>query len=204
MAFLRPVCRCFPAGFFAYTLAMGYPLAAHEAHRQGQNETWQYTRSTADYRVPRLTLMDQNRVPVAIAEALSGAEPVVLQFVFTTCPAVCPVLTNTLASVQDDVAPGAGKLRLISITIDPVYDTPKRLRSYAHNVGAEGAWQFLTGEVADVVAVQKAFDAYEGNKMRHIALTFLKTAPQAPWIRFEGFITPDELIAEYRSLRRPR
>ncbi len=204
MAMLRAAGRGFPALIVACALVVAGPLAAHEAHRQGQSETWHYTRSTADYRVPPLTLMDQNNVPVAIAEALSGAEPVVMQFVFTTCPAVCPVLSNTLAAVQDDLPPGTGKLRLISITIDPFYDTPKRLRSYAHDVGAEGAWTFLTGDPADVVAVQKAFDAYEGNKMRHIALTFLKTAPQAPWIRFEGFITPDQLIAEYRSLRKPR
>ena len=56
---------------------------------------------------------------------------------------------------------------MISFSIDPEYDTPERLRKYAALFNAGPQWQFLTGSLANSVAIQKAFDVYRGNKMNH-------------------------------------
>jgi protein SCO1/2 len=88
---------------------------------------------------------------------------------------------------------------MVSITIDPEHDTPERLRRYARRFGAAEDWDFYTGDLQDIIRVQKAFDAFRGDKMSHIPLTFLRAAPDEPWIRMEGFANAGELIEEYRS-----
>ena len=50
------------------------------------------------------------------------------------------------------------------------------------------------------VAVQRAFDVYRGDKMSHTAVTLMRAAPGKPWLRIEGFVTPDDLVRDYRSL----
>ena len=89
---------------------------------------------------------------------------------------------------------------MISITIDPEYDTSARLQAYAARYHAGPQWQFLTGNREDIVAVQKAFDAYRGTKMNHEPLTFLRASVDAPWVRLNGLASAADVVKEYRQL----
>ena len=77
--------------------------------------------------------------------------------------------------------------------------TFERLKEYAGRFKAGSGWQFLTGAVNDIIATQKAFDAYRGGKMNHIPLTFLRSTADGPWLRLEGFTSAAEVVAEYRQ-----
>ncbi len=160
-----------------------------------------YVRSVARYSPPDVTLTDSMGARVRLAEALDPPGPVVLQFIFTTCPSICPVMTATLAAARKELGPEASQVRMISISIDPEYDTPDRLRDYARKFNASPNWRFLTGSRDDVAAVQKAFDAYRPNKMQHESLTFLRAAPGEPWVRLAGPVTPAEVAGEIRRLK---
>jgi cytochrome oxidase Cu insertion factor (SCO1/SenC/PrrC family) len=149
---------------------------------------------------PDVTLTDSAGARVRLAAALESPGPVVLQFIFTTCPSICPVMTATLAAACEELGPDRNQVRMISISIDPEYDTPERLRDYAQKFKAGANWRFLTGSRDDVAAVQKAFGAYRPNKMQHEPLTFLRAAPGEPWVRLAGPITPAELAGEVRRL----
>jgi protein SCO1/2 len=48
--------------------------------------------------------------------------------------------------------------------------------------------------------MQRAFDVYRGDKMEHQPVTFLRALPGKPWVRYEGFPSPDLLAREYRDL----
>jgi protein SCO1/2 len=50
------------------------------------------------------------------------------------------------------------------------------------------------------IPFQKAFDAYRGDKMNHLPVTFVRLAPGKPWVRLDGFATPDDIVREYRTL----
>ena len=54
-----------------------------------------------------------------------------------------------------------------------------------------------------MIAVERAFDAYRGDKMRHQPLVFLRARPRAPWLRLDGFPSAAELNAELRRLLGP-
>ena len=152
-----------------------------------------------EYRVPEVVLVDSQGREQALAELLGGEGPVLLQFVFTTCPAVCPVLTATMRSVHDRLASESIEARIVSISIDPEHDTPQRLRDYAESFGAGETWHFLSGEVDEIERVQKAFDAFRDDKMSHAPLTFLRPGPGTSWVRFEGFVRTEEIVGELRS-----
>ena len=166
------------------------------------------TTSAADfephtYAVPQLTFVESNGKHVALPDVLSFKGPVFLQFIFTTCTTVCPVLTATLAALQDRLGAAANNVRMVSISIDPETDTPERLRAYAREFHAGPQWLFLTGTEAASLAAQKAFDVDRGNKMRHQPVTFLKPADTESWLRLERLTSVSELMDVFQRFSTP-
>ena len=69
----------------------------------------------------------------------------VADFIFTTCPGPCPLVTANMAKVQDAVAHDP-RVQLVTFTVDPQDDTPAVLADYANKFGADpNRWWFLTG-----------------------------------------------------------
>ncbi len=96
-------------------------------------------------------LTDQNGRSVTAAD-LRG-KVAAIDFIYTRCPLpdVCPRLAASFAALQRRFAQNAGVL-LLSVTVDPDYDTPAVLADYARRWGAGANWKFLTGDVARFAA----------------------------------------------------
>jgi protein SCO1 len=157
------------------------------------------TRSTADYAVPSISLVRDDGKTVSLPAELDDGRPVVLDFIFTTCTSICPVMSRVFSGLQDKLGDQRGRVHLVSISIDPEQDTPARLTEYARKFHAGPPWRFYTGTVEASVAAQRAFDAYRGDKMDHTPVTFIRAAPGRPWVRIDGFASSDELAAELRE-----
>jgi protein SCO1 len=182
---------------------MGAPTGSHAHDGKEHGAVWpggnHYQRSVRSYAVPDVMLTDADARPVRLRELLAGNDPVMLNFIFTTCSTACPVMVKVFSDVPSRLGAAAAKLRMVSISIDPDNDTPAQLKSYAQNFGVGAQWKFLTGSVQDVKSVQLAFDSYRGDKMNHEPLTLMRLALGKPWIRIDGFANPDELVREYRK-----
>lgn len=176
-----------------------HPAAAAAPAPDVEPGSARYKRSEQRYAVPDVTLVDEAGRPVRLRELLAGDEPVMVNFIFTTCQVICPVMSRIFAGVQRELGPEAARVRLVSISIDPEQDTPERLRAYAARFGAGPGWTFLTGRIQDVVAVERAFDAYLGDKMNHRPVTLLRQGHDRPWVRLDGFASPADLAREYRQ-----
>jgi protein SCO1 len=177
---------------------------AHEAskHSVASTDAGHYARSLRSYAIPEVVLTDADARPVPLRELLAANDPVMLNFIFTSCTTICPVLTKVFSEVPPLLGAEAKRLRMVSISIDPENDTPAKLKAYARKFEAGERWSFLTGRVQDVIAVQRAFDTYGGDKMSHEPLTLLRSAPGKPWVRIDGFARSDDLASEYRKLVR--
>jgi len=176
-------------------------LAAAHAHEdEPPQQREHYSRGLVYYQPPDVRLVDMTGAEVRLVSVLDYAGPILLQFIFTTCPTICPVLSGTWAAAQDAFEAELERMRMLSISIDPEHDTPARLQEYAQRFKAKPQWWFLTGKRADLVRVQRAFDVYQGNKMWHQPITFLRASPTEPWVRLNGFLSAAELVAEYRRL----
>jgi protein SCO1/2 len=86
----------------------------------------------------------------------------------------------------------------MSISIDPEEDTPARLREYARKFHAGPEWQHYTGTPEASLAAQRAFNVWRGDKMSHAPIILVRAAPGKPWLRIQGFVTPSELLQQYR------
>jgi len=158
------------------------------------------SRSSVSYEPPAVTLVRADGKTVSLPRELDDGRPVLLNFIFTTCSSICPLTSRTLEEFQHKLGREAARVHLMSISIDPEQDTPGRLSAYARKFHAGPEWQYYTGTVAASLAAQRAFDVYRGEKMSHTPVTLMRAAPGKPWLRIEGFVTPDELVDDYRHL----
>lgn len=158
-----------------------------------------YVRTQANYTIPDVNLVDADGAGVSLRSALAD-KPVILNFIFTSCGAICPVMSRTFSQVQSALGPERDKVRMVSISIDPEQDTPAVLKAYADKYGAGPQWEMLTGSLNDSIAVQRAFDVYRGDKMNHLPTTFLRARPGQPWVRLDGFASAADILREYRQL----
>ena len=155
---------------------------------------------TVHYTLPALTLADAHGQPVDLAGLFAKPDPVIVNFIFTSCPEICPVMTGTQLQLQRRLGGDTAAPRFVSITLDPEQDSPAVLAEYASRFGAD--WTFLTGRRTDVMRTLQAFDAWRGNKMNHAAVTLMRHSPDQPWTRVEG-LAPVSLLADlWRSLDR--
>ncbi len=174
-------------------------LMSDHGHHAMASQGDRYVRTQANYRLPSVTMLDTNGTRVSLPKALDDGRPVMLNFIFTSCGAICPVMSATFAKVQAALGPEASQLHMVSISIDPEYDTPAIMKAYAEKYGAGPQWQMLTGSLDSSIKVQRAFGVYRGNKMNHVPLTLLRNQPGQPWVRLEGFASANDLVSEYRS-----
>jgi len=149
----------------------------------------------APERAPDFELVDQDGRPFRLAEQRGSA--LLLDFIFTRCPGPCPMVTAAHVAVQRDLAPAlAARTHFVSITLDPEYDTPDRMKAYADERGADlSSWSFLTGDPARVLDVARAYHVVpaSGLALDHVLATYL-IAPDGRIVR--RYLGPGQVPAD--------
>ena len=181
--------------------APAFAADEHHHHHPSRAEAAPgYARHVAPYRLPSVALVRADGSSASFPQELDDGRPVVLNFIYTSCTAICPILSHSFAEFQRKLGAEREQVHMVSVSIDPEEDTPRRLTEYARRFDAGRQWNFYTGSTAASVSLQKGFQAYFGDKMHHRPVTFLRAAPGEPWVRLDGFTSPDELLSEYRRL----
>lgn len=127
--------------------------------------------------VPNFTLIDQDGKPFQFAEA--RGKLILITFIFTTCPDVCPLLTGKFAALQRQLAATKhNRYLLLSVTTDPQTDTSAVLKQYAARYKPDFRhWLFLTGSRPQLAKVWKQFGVTVENagagQIQHTILTTL-------------------------------
>jgi len=127
--------------------------------------------------VPDFKLTDQDGKSFRFTSA--RGKLVLVTFIFTTCPDVCPLLTAKLAAIQRDLQEKKmSDYLLLGITTDPERDTAAALKEYAGHFKADfRRWLFLTGSRQEMAKVWKLFGVNvtknESGQVQHTALTTL-------------------------------
>ena len=102
--------------------------------------------------VPAFTLV--NRDGRTIRRADLAGSPWIANFIFTRCPASCPMMTSRMARLEREL-PRDLEMRLVSISVDPEHDTPEVLQRYAASFKAPARWLFLTGDGGQIYRLSK-------------------------------------------------
>lgn len=154
---------------------------------------------------PGFALTSQDNEQVSL-RGLRG-KVVAVTFIYTHCPDVCPMLTDTMARVQDALGPLFGsEVAFVSISVDPARDTPAVLKEYARVFEADpGGWSFLTGDVAAVREVALDYGvvtlAAPDEAIDHNALTTLIDRDGLMRVQYIGSrFDPEEFEHDLRDL----
>ena len=177
--------------------------AEPQAHHQADLSK-SLQRSIAAYRLSDVTLVREDGKNVKFPREIDDGRPVILNFIFTSCSSVCPLASAVFGQLQSRLGPDRDRVHLVSISIDPEQDTPRRLLEYARRFGAGPEWRHYTGSVQASIALQRDFNVYRGDKMSHTPVTLLRAAPGEPWVRLDGFATANDLYSEYQLLTASR
>jgi len=142
-----------------------------------------------------------------------GGQPTVLTFIFTRCPVpnYCPLMSRQFAELQEAIKqdPELGGVQLVSVTIDPEFDTPEVLAEYAEQFGADAeVWTFLTGQPAQIDRLAGAFAVHrkpEGGSITHSLTTALIDRSGVVRKIWRGnFWKPDDVLGALRKHPRPK
>jgi protein SCO1/2 len=132
--------------------------------------------------IPDVTLVNQQGKPVKLYSDLMDKGVVVVNFVFTTCTTICPLMGAEFGQLQKLLRDrGHSSVRLISISIDPVTDTPDQLLAWGEKFHAGPNWTLLTGDKADIDKVRRAFGSYTPDKSSHGSAAFVGDAAKGKW-----------------------
>lgn len=146
-------------------------------------------------------LVDQTGRALKLKSEAVGERIVVVDFIYTNCTTVCPVNSALLAQVQKNLGARVGKdVALLSLTVDPVRDTPARLKDYSAKYGTPTGWQWLTGPKPQVDDALKAFDAWTPNFVEHPAVILVGDGKTGKWLRFFGFASPEQITDAVKGL----
>jgi len=180
--------------------------AQHQGHEHHQQQAAEKKGpSQAQVKYGDTPLVNQDGKKVKLKSDVFGNRIVVMDFAYTTCTTVCPVLTAVLVKVQSELGDKVGKdVQLVTITVDPARDTPGRLKQYASKHGVKSGWTWLTGPVGTVNDVLQGFDAYAPNFEDHPPMVLVGDPVSDNWTRFFGFADPKDIVAKVEELRAAR
>jgi protein SCO1 len=95
-------------------------------------------------KVPPFRFLNQDSVPISDKDYLGKVY--LVEFFFTSCPSICPIMTENLVALQDHFAYN-DNFGVASFSITPQYDTPEVLRNYAKKYGiTDKDWHLFTGD----------------------------------------------------------
>ena len=160
--------------------------------------------------VPDFKLIDQNGKRFGFHQYRGRA--VVLTFIYTRCPLpdYCPLMTDNFAQIERAFmsVPESNRIQLLSITLDPEYDTPKVLREYAaaHSAGS-GRWDYATGTKDEVKQAATYFGMQywpDGDQIVHgLRTAIVGTDGKLVKLYRGNEWKPDEIVSELRDVTLP-
>jgi len=154
---------------FAEQQDRGAQADPHAKHRQMAKQESAVASGMMTLEIPIAEMVTQNSEPVDFRADVVSDRIVVLDFIYTTCTTVCPVLTAIMSQVNGQLAERIGKdVILVSMTVDPKRDTPARLKKYSSNFRTDDGWLWLTGDklVVDGVQSRAANPGASGRRCR--------------------------------------
>lgn len=165
-----------------------------------------HKRSVVKYDVPDIAMINQDGKQVRLHDYLKSDKPLILAFSYTTCTTFGAVQSANFSNFQRRLQDEIKNIQLLTISLDPEYDTPKLMKEYLKRYYAQEGWDFVKAQKQDTWHITGVFKACEDStdKMTHYALILLKAPQSDQWVRIDGLIGTATLIEEYRKLSREK
>lgn len=140
-------------------------------------------------------LMDQDGHRMRLYSDLLEGKVVIIDAFFTTCTGACPVMNRNMEKIQAWLGDRLGRdVRMISMSVDPLNDTPDKLHAYATRFHAKPGWYFITGPKEKMdFALQKLGQSVDARE-NHTNIFIVGNETTGLWKKAFGLAKPEDLI----------
>jgi protein SCO1/2 len=147
-------------------------------------------------------LVTQDGKPVRFYSDVLANKVVAIDFIFTRCDMACPLLTEKLNRVREEIGPLFGKeVFFVSISMDPEFDTPQELAKFAKkHSGLRPGWTWLTGKKADVELVVKRLGEWVDDKESHSTEFIVGNSRTRHWMKVRPDAPPTATALQLKAL----
>ena len=175
-------------------LATGAAQGEKEKVPKSQADLQAYQARGLRQHFPNVLLINQDKKKVHFYDDLIKGKLVVIQFMFTNCERLCPMVTPNLVKVQEELLKRSPEeVSIVSITVDPERDTPEALKAYAQKFHIQKGWQFLTGNKSDVDRLRRELGLLypEDQQFEHMNMITIGKEPTGQWLSMRALNKPD-------------
>jgi protein SCO1/2 len=145
--------------------------------------------------IPDVAVLDQHGNKLHFHTDLIKGKTVAINFIFTNCTTICPPLAATFARLQKEMGDKIGKdVHLISISVDPVTDTPERLKAWGAKFKAGPGWTFVTGEKQEIDKLLTALGAAVSKREDHTPAMIIGNDSKGVWTRTYGLAKINQIV----------
>lgn len=170
------------------------PHAHHRAMLAARSENKVNVEKVGDLTIPDLPVLTQDGEEVHFFHDLVAGRVVAMNFIFTTCRTICPPLGANFGKLQTLLGDRAGRdVYLISVSVDPVTDTPERLKAWGETFGAGPGWTLVTGSKVNITQILKALQVFTPDFNDHSPVILMGNAGSGTWTRAYGLAPPKDL-----------
>lgn len=148
-----------------------------------------------------VVLNNQHGEEVRLYSDVLKGNVVVINIFSATCNDICVVINRKLAGLQERLGDRLGReVFLISITSDPIIDTPARLKAHAAKLNARPGWIFLTGQKENVDIALSKFGGNDDDKETHSKVVFIGNEATGLWKKVNGLAETEDMIKVVESV----
>lgn len=152
-------------------------------------------RSNRKMVIPDVNVLDQDGNALHFYSDLIKDKTVAINFIFTNCTTICPPLAATFARVQKELGDKVGKdVHFISISVDPLTDTPERLKAWGAKFKAGAGWTFVTGEKQEMDKLLNALGAAVSKREDHTPAMIIGNDGKGVWTRTYGLSKTGQIV----------
>ena len=145
--------------------------------------------------IPDVEVLDQDGNVRHFYTDLIKGKTVAVNFIFTNCTTICPPLGATFARVQRELGEKVGKdVYFISVSVDPLTDTPERLKAWGAKFKAGPGWTFVTGNKQDIDRLLRALGASTARREDHTPSVLIGNDGRDVWTRTYGLANTTQMV----------
>ena len=151
--------------------------------------------------IPDVNVLDQHGNALHFYSDLIKGKTVAINFIFTNCTTICPPLAATFARLQKEMGDQIGKdVHLISISVDPVTDTPERLKAWGAKFKAGPGWTFVTGDKQEIDKLLNALGAAVARREDHSPALIIGNDAKGVWTRTYGLAKIPQIMSVLQNV----
>lgn len=151
--------------------------------------------------IPDSEVLDQDGKKLRFYTDLIKDKVVVINFIFTTCAYICPMQGSSFSKLQAELGERLGEdIYLISVSTDPLTDTPEKLKAWGERFGVKRGWTLVTGEKKQMDELLLALTGDTARIGEHSPIALIGSDKKGIWIRAYGLEGPKRMIEIISSL----